>query len=229
MTIEKFPQTEPKKEGLVEQKLRKFFSERFNEDSNPDKRFDNILNALQLFFKVDDKNEISEAEILEMKDNVKRVCYLEDEQQFIASGLAALQPLLDWKNNNPKTFEARLRENQVAYLKYNVLNEMMTYDVHRKKINLHISPSETLSISEKISLVKDGLRRLAEVLKENEQIESVVATSWIVAANPGILEKLGFFVDGEISAEARANWRSVDDRPIASAHISRDDFLKRYC
>ena len=228
MKFEKLNGAEIVKENLVEKKLKKFFSEIFEDDSEPDKRLDNIQNRLKLFLEPGDNNQISQEEVFEIVNNIKDICSVDNESEFVARGLVSLKPLFDWQARDPRSFEAKLRENQIAFLKYDVLNEALTYNQHGDDIHLHVSPSETLSLSEKLALIKDGFSRLAKVLVDNENIKNIVATSWIVAANPGIMEKLGFTIDGEISPEERANWRSVDDKSISRAHISSEDFLKIY-
>jgi hypothetical protein len=88
-----------------------------------------------------------------------------------------------------------------------------------------------MSIGEKLRLMRDGLRELARRLEQDasmKDVSQITATSWIVAAHPRILEGLGFTVDGPIDEEKRQRDFADETRPISKAHITREDFLKRY-
>lgn len=69
---------------------------------------------------------------------------------------------------------------------------------------------------------------MAEIVKKNEGVQVIIATSWIVARKPEWLESLGFTDTGPITdAERERNFKD-DTRPINKAIMSREDFLKRY-
>lgn len=63
-------------------------------------------------------------------------------------------------------------------------------------------------------------------LAADERIKEIQATSWIVASNPGLLEKAGFTVAGSISEEMRMEHFSNESRPVSWAQINREKFLK---
>lgn len=75
---------------------------------------------------------------------------------------------------------------------------------------------------------KEGLQKLAEIVKENESLQVIAATSWIVARKTERLEELGFTDMGPITDEEREQHFKGDTRPINKAVISREDFLKKY-
>jgi hypothetical protein len=49
-----------------------------------------------------------------------------------------------------------------------------------------------------------------------------------VASNPGLLEKLGFEIEGPIDEETRKKHFADDPRPISKAVISREKLLEKY-
>jgi len=109
------------------------------------------------------------------------------------------------------------------------LNEMLSYDRKENEIYLHLSPSETFGVSEKVAFLKRGFSKLTQILKADPSIEKVVAVSWIVTVNPGIMEKLGFVIDGPVSHKEQVTFRDVENRVISRAHIKREEFLKIHC
>jgi hypothetical protein len=106
------------------------------------------------------------------------------------------------------------------------LNEIMYYGGRDDYIHIHLANARDLKNLR--ALVLDGLQKLAEVIKNNEKVKTIEATSWIVAKNPGLMEKMGFEVEGEIDEEFRRRHFSDDKRKISKATIGREEFLKRY-
>lgn len=79
-----------------------------------------------------------------------------------------------------------------------------------------------------IKAFRDGLRELARQVKEDERIKEIKATSWIVAANPGLLEKAGFTIGGAIDEKIKMEHFNDEDRPVFWAHMSRENLLEKY-
>lgn len=93
------------------------------------------------------------------------------------------------------------------------LNQILLYEIDGQQIRIHVPPNQGTSLKEKIRLLRDGLHKLALVVKENTEIKEVVGFSWIIEKNPGLLRKIGFEVSG------------VGD---SMAIISREELLKRW-
>ncbi len=78
------------------------------------------------------------------------------------------------------------------------LNEMFGYEpISEDEVWIHISDVRELSLSEKLKLLKDGLRDLAGLLQTNpdlSQIKKISGMSWIVSKNPKLVESLGFTI-----------------------------------
>jgi hypothetical protein len=106
---------------------------------------------------------------------------------------------------------------------------MLSYGKHgESSIHIHVAPSNTLSVGTKLSLLKDGFRNLQEVLKKDEKIREITASSWIVATESGrsILEKFGFTFVGEISPEMKEKFFKSEKRPVGEAFVTRESFFE---
>lgn len=217
------------RESMIEKKFKKFFLEVFECSSGPEERLANICKKFHFFLFSHPKNKLKEKEIEKMLLDLRRVCNLEDGKKFVLYGFDSVKPILDWRKRDPRSFEDLLRVNQINYLGYIKLNEMLSYDRKENEIYLHLSPSETFGVSEKVAFLKRGFSKLTQILKADPSIEKVVAVSWIVTVNPGIMEKLGFVIDGPVSHKEQVTFRDVENRVISRAHIKREEFLKIHC
>jgi hypothetical protein len=109
------------------------------------------------------------------------------------------------------------------------VNELIYYGRSADgNINLHIASHENTSNGEKLRLLREGLKKLAEEVNNDSGIQEVSATSWIVAAAPSLLERLGFTLHGEISAEFKQAHFAEETRPVHYASISRSVLLEKY-
>lgn len=206
----------------------KMFLVRIFEGSEPEKRFDVFLERLKGFLEIAGGIGLKADEIDKVKNNLSECSLLENKEEFIQQGLLALKPLAEWKKNNEVLFEAKMRENFVSSSGFIRLNESLSYGKDKNSVHIHVAPSKTMSDWEKYVNLKDGLRKLQEVLRNDEEIKQVTASSWIVATVVGgrIMKKLGFTVTGEISPEFKEKFFKGEERPVFEAHIDRDDFLK---
>ena len=135
------------------------------------------------------------------------------------------------KHITREAFEARQRKQFFLYNEFMPLSETLAFGVSEGMAHIHLAPSSALGIAALRADVEAGLRELARRLRDDEEftdVTSVKGTSWIVAKNPRLLERLGFTIDGPISEEIRAAHFAEESRPVAAAHMDRDDFLARY-
>jgi hypothetical protein len=93
---------------------------------------------------------------------------------------------------------------------------------------IHVAPKGDLKLGAVIKAFRDGLKELARQVREDERIKEIQATSWIVASNPGLLEKVGFVVEGAIDEKMKTEHFSDENRPVSWAHMSRKAFLDKY-
>ncbi|MCM2339314.1 MAG: hypothetical protein NDI62_02560 [Burkholderiales bacterium] len=159
---------------------------------------------------------------------------IEDKELFIEKMIEATKPLLSFKINNPRAFEEAQRNLILSKGENIKLSKLLYTDMrgHDNEVFIHLAEASELIKNEGLSVFKkeiiEGLEELAKIVKTNENILRISAISWIVAKNPILLEKLGFTIDGEISKEEKAMNFENEERLVARAHISREDFLKRY-
>lgn len=127
--------------------------------------------------------------------------------------------------------ELRQREHFLSHGNLIPLSEALAFGTHGTTAHIHLAPASSLGIAKLRADVDTGLRELARRLQEEPElqaIQTVEASSWIVAKNPRLIERLGFTVDGLISEEVRERYFHEESRPVASAHMSREDLLERY-
>src|SRR3990167_7971144 len=130
-----------------------------------------------------------------------------------------------------EALEARQREQFLSHGDFIPLSEALAFGTHDTTAHIHLAPASSMGIAGLRADVDAGLRELARRLQsdpELQNIQTVKATSWIVAKNSRLIERLGFTVDGLISEEQKERHFFEESRPVASAHMDRQDFLKRY-
>ncbi|MBI4408014.1 MAG: hypothetical protein HY565_05965 [Candidatus Kerfeldbacteria bacterium] len=93
--------------------------------------------------------------------------------------------------------------------------------------HIHVSPGRTLG-EQKLSLIARGLLTLVELLKQQDDVKGVTATSPLVASRTygSLLERIGFTLEGEIDPALRAErFRTVpQDTPIHSASLPKGKY-----
>ncbi len=198
----------------------------FNLEIN--KRYEEILNTIPVFLNKDEYNPLDIDVILEMKKRFLETCKLENREDFLFEFNNILQPIFDLKKKNIAAFEKALRKNTTSRRGFTELNDLLSYGKSGSEIHIHIFFNETLSVSEKVKMIEVGFGKLADIVDMDEEVKEITATSAIVAEHPKILEKYGFIIDGPISKDERGKRFIYDNTKIDRAHISREEFLRRY-
>jgi hypothetical protein len=160
--------------------------------------------------------------------SIREAAATPDREEFIQRMTEALDPILDLYAEKGEEFEIVARRSFIENGGFTELNQLLAYDIDGTTVRLHIPPNEMTSPGEKRRLLVDGLRMLASVLVEREDLLQVNAASWIVAAHPHLMERLGFTIDGGIDEEVQRTHFAGETRPIALAHIDRGAFLRLY-
>ncbi|MFA6270138.1 MAG: hypothetical protein WC657_02930 [Candidatus Paceibacterota bacterium] len=151
-------------------------------------------------------------------------------EDFVSSAFEILKDIINLNINHPEIFE-RMRRERIMQAKGNIrLSELVYYDVDLEHgvARIHIAPGKDINPILILRSFREGLKKLAKELEEDERIKEIKADSWIVASNPGLLEKAGFVIDGPITDEERERYFSGDPRPISKSHINRETFLEKY-
>ncbi|MFC1656585.1 hypothetical protein ACFL14_01285 [Patescibacteria group bacterium] len=126
---------------------------------------------------------------------------------------------------NPEPENIENSENQEQESEFTPLNELISYGQTDSNAHIHLIPGTKAEISR--DLYTDALHKLAEVIEQNPDIDTVSATSWIVARHPRLFEKQGFQID-DISDEFKSQYFPNEQRDIKYASMSREDFLNRF-
>jgi len=173
-------------------------------------------------------SKLSEEERKNILEELKKCGDIENREEFIEKVLIILNPLIELRRKDPGTFEKIRREAFIKGGGFIPVNEIFSYGLENDFIHIHLAPAETMGLAEKLSAIKNGLEELAKIVNDNKSIKEIVATSWIVAENPKILERLGFEIEGEIDEETKRKYFANEERAVAKASISREKFLESY-
>lgn len=163
-------------------------------------------------------------------EEIKKGFNQENSEIFVQISFNAMKKLIDQKIEHPESFE-RVRQEETKQHGENIkLYGLMYYEVDLKNgvAFIHIAPKENLRLSEVVKSFREGMRELAKQVKEDERIKEIQATSWIVASNPGLLEKAGFTLRGPIDEKLKTEHFSSEERPISWANMSRETLLEKY-
>lgn len=164
-------------------------------------------------------------------EDFRKCLEITNREEFTSCFVELFKPILLLKFSHPHFFEKMQREIQLdGQVK---LSEVLVGEISEKEAQIHLATARELIKEEGMGNfkkeVENGLIKLAEIIKDNNSIEKVTATSWIVAKNPMLLEKLGFIIIGEISKEEKEGEEFKDEkRPVARAFMNREDFLNKY-
>jgi hypothetical protein len=113
------------------------------------------------------------------------------------------------------------------------LNQLIYYDMVSVKpevINIHISPNKTVSPGKKLILLRDGLRKLAEIVEKNYTVKNIKGESWIIRDYPELVKKIGFKIEPQYLKRIIEFFNNTPNylKSNGIAKISRKDFLERY-
>ncbi|MDD5750438.1 MAG: hypothetical protein PHU56_02180 [Candidatus Pacebacteria bacterium] len=82
------------------------------------------------------------------------------------------------------------------------------------ELTVNILPAKTLPLPEKLNLMDDGLRKIAQTVKNDSTIEKITAKSKLVSDHQKFMtERLGF---------------AIDDAKKGTASMDRDTLIKKY-
>lgn len=116
--------------------------------------------------------------------------------------------------------ESRLKMFAQTENKQEILNRLLTYEVVKKELRLHIPPVFLDSPLEMRKLFVEGMSKLAEKLQQDlslAEIEDISGSSWIIYKYPELIKSAGF----EVVSRNEANQSS-------RAKISKENLIKTY-
>ncbi|PWB38607.1 MAG: hypothetical protein C3F02_02745 [Parcubacteria group bacterium] len=205
----------------IEQQSRSRIYEIFDKFNTANERVDDIFNNLKnILTKMPNSEEI--------KSELEALRQIEEKGHFCEKAFTILEQIIEWRENNLQEFEEIRRNDFNEQGDFIELNKMLSYNIDGDSIHIHVPPNVSTSNSEKINLVYDGLKKLAQIVDQNPAIKTIVGTSWIVAEHPALMTKLHFTLEGKIDETSRAEHFPAENREIAVATMSRDELIKHY-
>lgn len=218
--------------NTARQKLKGKLESIFDEDNKNRKKITEIIDKFILHLETLEKNGLifNKEEIIKgLKEGVE----IEDKEEFVSHFLKTLEPIVILQVTQANIFEKTERRNMLYNEAGNFkLSEVLYTGFSGKEAHIHLAPSvefiKEKGIANFKNEVKNGLIKLAEVLKSNKEIEEITAASWIVAKNPALLEQLGFTIIGEISKKEKDRHFEDEKRSIVKASIKREKFDEWY-
>ncbi|MBI4600279.1 hypothetical protein HY732_05170 [Candidatus Uhrbacteria bacterium] len=149
-----------------------------------------------------------------------------DKETFVADVLDLFQPILDLFVTHPQEFEIIQRDIFLARGGFTPINEILSYGMYKGGIHIHLAPS--ITIEDKIELIKSGLCELAKRVEADDKIKEISATSWIVEKYPRVMRSLGFDNFEGVDEATRHRYYEHEKRPIAKATMTREKLLTMY-
>ncbi len=218
-------------EEVMREKIERDLEKIFDSVQNGEDRVEKLMWKFESVLKPDvlSREVITEDEVQKILGGFQECSKIEDRNEFIERIIFLIKPLTDLAKNNPQEFEAARRKAFAKEGGFIPLNEILSYGIENNgTVHIHLAPAQTLDNQEKMNLLIDGFKKLAEVVKNNEEITNISATSWIVAKAPKTMQKFGFRVTGEISDEMKEKHFTDEDRPVHKAVMTREEFLAKY-
>ncbi len=211
-------------------RIKKAISKIFEEEKNGPARINVIVSKIKPFL---DSGLVKKNEIYNLLEECSSV---EEKDVFTKCVLSSIRPFFDLKEKEQEKIKREI------FLKeggFKTLNKVLSYGEHfydkdKKVVHVHLAPAKELKkeVGETafLELIKDGIKKLAEIVKKDKKIKKIAAISWLVAQRPKVIESLGFTIKGEINQEFRKKFfpYEPDDEEIMRAIIKREKFLKRY-
>lgn len=212
-------------ESDLYKRARAQFSSFFDEFSDPNERINAIIKRIEPFFQHIDKKILPEEKADEIKNALLACENISDKQQFLDEIMEALKPALEIREAHSDKFEEAQARAMNESGGFTEINRLLSYGKHKHIIHIHAPAGET--VGNKISLYRDGMKKLAEIVNNDPEIKEITATSYLVASHPGLFTRAGFKVE-DVSDEFRQEHFAGEEREIKIAKIDREEFLRRF-
>ena len=171
------------------------------------------------------KNEkITQKEIDQRLEHLQQI---RDEDDFIAGFKKLFPRSVHVKKEGMQTKEEFVRINDV--LSYGITSDGRAVHIHVVPDRDDVITKDRAHIKKYKELFYDGLKKLAEIVERERQIEQITATSKMVKNNPKIIKKMGFEDHGAVDEVLWQAHFSQDKREdVHFAKMGREAFLKKY-
>lgn len=218
------------KEKVNEKETRKELSDKissiFDRNSNGEDRIKEIFERWDCYL---NNSEIFHNQ--NIKDDILSLKNINNKEYFVKELMKISEPIFLFIKNNPQEATKIIgsRDKNIIRKYWNLDNNykyagtFISYGIDKNTLHIHLPPSEDLIKDKGIGYFRreilNDLKKLAEIIKENEEVKKITATSWIVKDHPEIFKKLGFSIGTE---------DKKDRKYLYHSHISRNEFLERF-
>jgi hypothetical protein len=153
----------------------------------------------------------------------------ESKDNFISCIQTALLPVLHFKEEHPREFEDIQALVSMDAGGFTPLNERLSYGAHNGNAHFHLAASFEIPDDEKQKMFLDGMQKLAKIVENDESIEDISGTSWIVATKKygSMLASYGFDIT-EVPEGIREKYFAGETREMKKAIMERTKFLKTF-
>jgi len=190
--------------------------------SNPEERVAEIIRLLDPFFKHIDKKILSEDRITEIRNNIETCSLAKDKNEFIEKMMKTLKPFFDIKEKNADKFEETIAKTMNEIGGFTEINRLLSYGKYKSIIHIHAPAGKT--VDNKSELYRKGMKKLADIVKNDPEVKEITATSNLVAEHQRLFKKIGFKIE-DVTDEFKREHFPREKREIKKASISREDFL----
>lgn len=197
----------------------------FDHFSDPGERMSEISERLNPFLKHISEDVFPKEKIKEVLEALEKCLIIQEKELFLNEIMKALQPILDLHESHLAKFEEARAHAMNEAGGFTEINRLLFYGKDGSIIHIHAPHGK--SIDNKITLYREGIRKLAEVVEKDPEIKEISPSSYLVAEHPGIFQTVGFKVE-DASPEFRQARFPDEEREIKIATINRGDFLKRF-
>lgn len=191
----------------------------------PEERIAEIMKKVEPFFKHIDKNILSEEKIEEIRKNLDACIFIKDKKESLDVIMKALKPAIDVKRDNAYKYEEAQYRAMNESNDFIEINRLLSYGKSGPTIHIHAPAGRT--VDNKITLYREGMKRLAEIINNDPEIKEVTATSPLVAEHQGLFTRSGFSIE-DVPEEAKKEHFSGEEREIKAAIIDREKFLEKF-
>lgn len=159
---------------------------------NPEDRLKEIMKKINPFLELIDRDLINEEKISSIKNDLSALSLISDSAEFTDILMKIIEPLLKLKEDNAEKFEEAQAKAMNRAGNFIEINRPLSYGKLYNNIHIHAPAGE--SVDNKLSLYRDGLKKLAKIIVNDTEVKTVSATSHLVASHPGLFTKMGFTV-----------------------------------
>lgn len=204
----------------------------YDECETNDQRVDRLMAELNGKMPENITDDVKES----MRTQLEACRDIQLPEEFVQQALRALQPFIDYNRVSTPDRQALLRRTFREQKKYEPLDGegILVYGrtPDGRFVHIHLAPAQDKNVLSLRHIVRSGLRELARRIEEQPEewksLESITATSWIVARHADLIKRLGFTVEEAVDEDVRERHFKYETRQIGEARMSKTDLLRKF-